>query len=138
MYLHQIIAGAAPHDAITDQAILLQGWLQDLGFQSEIYAGHIETGFETSIRPMQSYRDRGEPYIIYHHSLGTDVVDQVLALRKRLWIALWIGALVLACASQEARAEPQTLQPFVDVASHSCLSATLGIGKFILSEVPLS
>ena len=84
MQLHQILAGASPHDAITDHALRLQLWLRELGFQSEIYAGHIETGFRTTIRPLHSYRDRGELYLIYHHSLGSDVVDTVLQLGKRL------------------------------------------------------
>lgn len=77
MQLHQVIAGASPHDAITDHALRLQSWLRQLGFSSEIYAGHIETGFSTDIRPWHSYRHQGEPYLICHHSLGSDVADDV-------------------------------------------------------------
>lgn len=86
MQLHQILAGASPHDAITDHALQLRAWLQALGYASHIYAGHIETGFQTDIQPLENYRDRGEPYLIYHHSLGSDVVDKILGLGKPLFL----------------------------------------------------
>ena len=86
MQLHQILAGASPHDAITDHALQLQVWLRELGYASEIYAGHIETGFQTNIQPLSRYRDQGETFLIYHHSLGSDVVDMVLQLGKQIML----------------------------------------------------
>lgn len=83
--LHQFLTGATAGDAITDHALLLQGWLRELGFVSEVYAWHLHPSMEGSVRPMQAYRrGRGEAWGIYHHSIGSDVPDFLLGQGMRL------------------------------------------------------
>ncbi|MFT5196575.1 MAG: glycosyltransferase involved in cell wall biosynthesis [Cellvibrionaceae bacterium] len=78
--LHQLIIGATPRDAITQNAILWQRWLQEAGYVSEIYATSIDDGCKSKIRPWHSYQTNGqEKGLIYHHSLGSPIVDQLLS-----------------------------------------------------------
>lgn len=77
--LHQILTGAVANDAITDQAFLIQRWLRQLGVQSEIYGLYVAAELEERIRPLSSYRPKGSaPYVIFHHSIGSEVVERVL------------------------------------------------------------
>lgn len=83
--LHQFLTGATAGDAITDQALLIQGWLRDLNITSEVYAWHLHPSMESSVRPMQAYRRaRGAEWGIYHHSIGSDVPDFLLSQALRL------------------------------------------------------
>ncbi len=74
--LHQFLTGATSGDAITGQALLMRGWLRELGFVAEIYALHIHPSVEDQIRPLTSYRRaRHEKWAIYRHSIGSDVPE---------------------------------------------------------------
>lgn len=79
--LHQFADAATTGDAITDQIFLIRRWLRDMGFVSEIYAEHIADKLTAEVRPITSYRHSpGEQHLVYHHSIGSDVADRVLAL----------------------------------------------------------
>lgn len=83
--LHQFLTGASAGDAITDQALLIQRWLRDLDFKSEIFARHMHHDMDEGIRPMGGYlRDRNEEWGIYHHSIGSDVPDFLIRQGLRL------------------------------------------------------
>jgi len=74
--LHQFIAGASPADAITDQALMVRGWLRDLGFDSEIYSEHIDAGMVSEVKPLNQLRlPGGRPWLIVHQSIGSSFVD---------------------------------------------------------------
>ncbi len=74
--LHQFLTGATAGDAITDQALLLRGWLRDLGFESHLYAQHIHASMAEEVHPLTAYRPaRDGRRVIYHHSIGSDVAD---------------------------------------------------------------
>ncbi|MBK6325369.1 MAG: hypothetical protein IPF56_05405 [Chloroflexi bacterium] len=74
--LHQFLTGATTGDAITDQALLLRGWLRGLGFESHLYAQHIHASMAEEVRPLTTYRPaRDGRRVIYHHSIGSDVAD---------------------------------------------------------------
>ena len=83
--LHQMLEAALIGDATTDQAFLIQRWLRQLGFRSEIYAEHFHPGLEKSIKLASSIRlsDR-EPYLIYHHAIGSDAADRLISLKHPL------------------------------------------------------
>ncbi len=77
--LHQFIIGASPGDAITNHAQLLQRWLREEGFQAEIYAESIHPSLTGAIRPYHEYRpSRSGELVILHHSIGSDLVDDLL------------------------------------------------------------
>jgi glycosyltransferase involved in cell wall biosynthesis len=77
--LHQVTIGATVGDAITDHALLLRRWLREMGFVSEIYAQHIHPDLEKEVRPVATYRPGlRERQLIYHHSIGSEVVEWLL------------------------------------------------------------
>jgi glycosyltransferase involved in cell wall biosynthesis len=83
--LNQVSVGAAPGDAITDQALLLQRWLREVGLRSEIYAEVIAPGLRGSVHYFDQYRPSpGEEWLIFHHSIGSAVVERLAALPVRL------------------------------------------------------
>jgi glycosyltransferase involved in cell wall biosynthesis len=83
--LHQFLTGATKGDAITQHALTIRRWLREMGVQSEIYGEHIHDSVAAEIRPYLTYRPtRHEPYMIYHHSLGSNVADWLLKQTPRL------------------------------------------------------
>lgn len=77
--LHQILTGTTAGDAITDHAFLIRGWLRELGFTSDIYAQHIHDSVADEVRPLTSFRvTPANRFVIYHHSIGSDVADFLL------------------------------------------------------------
>lgn len=85
--LHQVTVGATTGDAITDQAFLLRRWLREMGFVSEIFAEHIHPALGKEVRPVTAYRPRpGEEWLVYHHSIGSSVVELLLDFPLQLVI----------------------------------------------------
>jgi hypothetical protein len=56
--LHQVIVGAGPGDAITDQTLLIRRWLREMGFISDIFAYHIHEAVAGEVRPIAAFRPR--------------------------------------------------------------------------------
>jgi glycosyltransferase involved in cell wall biosynthesis len=78
--LHQFIIGALPGDAITDQAFVIQRWLREAGFRSEIYAESIHPSLFRRVKHYWYYRfSRPGELVILHHCIGSDLVEYLLA-----------------------------------------------------------
>ncbi|HSH02903.1 MAG TPA: glycosyltransferase [Anaerolineae bacterium] len=74
--LHQFTDSLVPGDAITDHAFLLQRWLRQLGFTSEIYTLNLGPGMDTVAHSITTYQpDPAESHLIYHHSIGSNLVN---------------------------------------------------------------
>ncbi|MCB9422037.1 MAG: glycosyltransferase family 4 protein [Ardenticatenaceae bacterium] len=83
--LHQFLTGATQGDAITDHAFVIRRWLREMGFDSDIYALHIHPGVKNEVRPMAAYHPgKREPWVIYHHSVGSEVVEYLQSQALRL------------------------------------------------------
>jgi glycosyltransferase involved in cell wall biosynthesis len=83
--LHQFLTGATAGDAITQQALMMNGWLRDLGFASDIYAWHIHPSMVHAVQSIATYRRaRDETWGIYRHSIGSDVPDFLVEQGLRL------------------------------------------------------
>jgi len=83
--LHQILTGATFGDAITMHALDIQRWLHATGIRSQIYALHLHESMAEQVRPLATYHPgRDEPFVIYHHSIGSEVPDFLLARPPRL------------------------------------------------------
>ncbi len=82
--VHQFIVGASPGDAITDYALLLQRWLREDGFRSEVFAESVDPDLAKEVHTYLRYRPShpGE-MVILHHSIGTALVDGLLSLDVR-------------------------------------------------------
>jgi glycosyltransferase involved in cell wall biosynthesis len=83
--LHQFVVGAFCGDAISTQACILQKWLRAHGWQSEIYAEHIEPELAGGIMPYTCYRPgtSGEVAIL-HHCIGSPMLHYLLRHDFRL------------------------------------------------------
>lgn len=76
--LHQFVAGVEPGDAITDQALIIRGWLRALDFDAHIYAEHIHRDLESEARPISGFRvGRDGPWLIAHHSIGASFLGEL-------------------------------------------------------------
>ncbi|MBN1978916.1 MAG: glycosyltransferase [Anaerolineae bacterium] len=85
--LHQFIVGAAPGDAITDQALLLRRWLRQDGFRSEVFAESIAPEMAADVQTYLGYRpSRPGELVILHHSIGTALVDDLLSMDVRFLV----------------------------------------------------
>lgn len=79
--LHQFLNGAAPGDAITDQALLIQRWTRELGYDSQLFAEHIHPAMADQVRRFDTYRpEADETHVIYHHAIGSDTVAMLQSL----------------------------------------------------------
>ena len=82
--VHQFHSGTAAGDAITNEMLAWQIHLQQLGYRSEIYAQHIPDALSGAIHDIQSYSPQPGAVLLLHHSMGHDILDQVLAHHHRV------------------------------------------------------
>jgi len=83
--LDQVIIGATPGDAITDEAFLIQRWLRELGFSSEIFAQFIDPALTNQIRPMSAWHPQANAeWVAYHHSIGSAAAERLMATARKL------------------------------------------------------
>jgi len=76
--LHQFTEAISAGDAVSDQVFIIQRWLRELGFVSEIYAERIRPGLEDRVRPAREYRPHTtETCLIHHHAIGSDIADRL-------------------------------------------------------------
>ncbi len=80
--IHQVVAGAAPHDAITNHALASQQVLRDMGAASEIFcdAQHLAPALHGAIRAHDEWRMVASPgdAAILHYSIDSPAFDHVL------------------------------------------------------------
>ncbi len=74
--IHQLTAGFAYGDAISNQAILFRDYLRSLGYKSKIFTEHIDP---LMVREAEKFNDgkkiKNNHAIIYHHSIGCGLTD---------------------------------------------------------------
>lgn len=80
--VHQIAAGAVPHDAITRHLLASQEVIRGMGLRSEILveADHIHPGLAGAILPHRRWDEIAEPgdAAILHYSIASPAFDWVL------------------------------------------------------------
>lgn len=77
--LHQAVEAILPGDATSDQVLLLQRWLREMGLQSDIYAALNKGGQREGVRPFAPQDLAGEDLVMFHHTMGSDMLDQLAA-----------------------------------------------------------
>jgi glycosyltransferase involved in cell wall biosynthesis len=79
--LHQFTEGAYVGDAVSDQAFLIQRWLRELGFESQLYAERIQSELAGRVLPAGEYRPRpAETCLIHHHAVGSIVAGRLMEI----------------------------------------------------------
>ena len=80
--IHQILAAAAPGDAITNAALEFRDVLR-LAAPSEIYARHVAPELNSEVRPLWDFSDRERRgVLLYHASIGEPSVTAFLHSRR--------------------------------------------------------
>ena len=75
--VNQFHSGTAHGDAITNEMLEWREHLRRLGLRSEIYAQHIPEGLN-GVLPIDEYDPSPGAVLLLHHSMGHDILDQVL------------------------------------------------------------
>lgn len=71
--IDQFVAGFSLYDAISNETVLMQAAIHELGFHGDIFAEHIHSKAAHLVKPFQSWdrRQRHHTKIIYHFSIGS-------------------------------------------------------------------
>lgn len=124
--LHQLLAGAAPGDAVTDQAFAIRRWLRSRGLRSDLYAESVHPALQGEVHyhtRLTSATAGGR--LIYHYSIGSETIDQAKSLGARLLVVYhnvtppeFVAAVDPRLASQlaDGRERLATLAPCTDLA----------------------
>lgn len=81
--VHQVVAGIAPRDAITNHAFAAQKVLRNMGLRSEIYAdpAHVAPALAHLVRPFSQLTAEGQErdVAILHYSIDSPAFDYAVA-----------------------------------------------------------
>jgi glycosyltransferase involved in cell wall biosynthesis len=81
--MHQFLAAAAPHDAVTNQALALQDELRIRGIASEIIAEHVDVSLEARVARLNPQRVPRGP-ILLRYSIWSKAAQAALEHASRL------------------------------------------------------
>jgi glycosyltransferase involved in cell wall biosynthesis len=76
----QVLSGAGPHDAITNEAIGFRGYFSHWGWGGTDHAVRIAPGLNGSIAPIAELRPDPDDVLLIHHSAGAPRLGELLAL----------------------------------------------------------
>ncbi|MDX1417597.1 MAG: glycosyltransferase family 4 protein [Candidatus Promineifilaceae bacterium] len=80
--LHQFTEGIYSGDAVSDHAFLLQKWLHEMGFESNIYALKIDPELKERVLPVETYQhSQKERFVLYHHAVGSEIAELLQKLK---------------------------------------------------------
>ncbi len=145
MRVHQLIAAAAPGDAVTDQALAWQGILRDWGVEGLVIAEHVHPALEGRARRVDrsAAELRRAEGLVLHYSVWSRVVDEALAAPAPLAVCYhnvtpgdllrpWSRALADACDRGRAalpRLAGRTAALIADSAFNARELAEAGLGE---------
>lgn len=79
--MHQFTEGIYKGDAVSDHVFLIQRWLRDMGYISNIYATTYDHSLAGIALPLDDYRTvKEEQAIVYHHAVGSEMADRLAAI----------------------------------------------------------
>ena len=81
--VHQFHSGSSTGDAITNSMFIIQKWLRDHCYQSEIFVEHRDPRLADRLFEIGDLPQHGDYVLIVHHSLGYDACGQIIALPAR-------------------------------------------------------
>lgn len=85
MQIHQILAGYADGDAISNQAIQLREIFRRWGHRSEIYAepSRVSPSLKQDCRPLADYSAQVDDLVLHHYGIASPAVEVFLAAGGR-------------------------------------------------------
>jgi L-malate glycosyltransferase len=124
--VQQILSGAGPRDAITNQAMQFRLRFRESGWGGADYAARIDSGLNGSIAPLEGLAVGGDDLLLLHHSAGTPRLGELLRLPNPKLLLyhnvtppewLWDRAPVAALRCAIGREQLSELVRAVDVAA---------------------
>lgn len=85
--IDQFCAGFAPGDAISHEALLLQRYLINAGFESRIYSQHFRDQDAHIVQHYTQFKDRKDSILVYHHSFYSDFLAGLRDVKTRKILA---------------------------------------------------
>jgi glycosyltransferase involved in cell wall biosynthesis len=84
--VHQLLAALAYGDAISNEALAIQGHLRDAGFDSDIFAEHVHPRMARRARPLWQYGEVSSPETVclFHFSIGSAAARLIYHAPDRL------------------------------------------------------
>lgn len=82
--VHQFHSGTGSRDAITKQMFAIQSLLHKIGYNSEIFAEHIEPQLRDKIKPLSLYEGSSDQVLLWHHSMGSYGFDKMMEVPDRV------------------------------------------------------
>jgi len=81
----QLLSGAGPYDAITNQALAWQRMLAEDGIGGEVLAAHMDPAVDGAVRRLEGLDDGagGADLLVVHYSAHAPALDRALALPVR-------------------------------------------------------
>ena len=76
-HIDQFLAGFSAGDAISNEALILQKFLRERGFQSEIFCEQFTDRDSERVRHYKSYHQKRDAILIYHHSFFSGMVERL-------------------------------------------------------------
>jgi glycosyltransferase involved in cell wall biosynthesis len=81
--VHQYNEGTRVGDATTNAMLLVQEFLTDFGFKSEVFAASVDPDLSSRIRHLSELRPGSDDLLLIHHGWFHTLYDQLAALRCR-------------------------------------------------------
>jgi glycosyltransferase involved in cell wall biosynthesis len=84
--VHQLLAALAYGDAISNEALAIQGHLRGAGFESDIFAEHVHPRMARDARPLWQYAEVSSPETVclFHFSIGSAAARLIFHAPDRL------------------------------------------------------
>ena len=123
--IHQVIESITASDAVSDHAFLMQDWLRELGFVSEIFVGSSGSGLKREVQQFTPAAFSQDDLVVYHHSIGSQLIEHLLARQVTLLMMYQnvtppefyeTADPALAAKLVKGREQLQQLRPFVKLA----------------------
>jgi L-malate glycosyltransferase len=124
--IHQILSGAGPHDAITNEALEFRARFREWGWGGGDYADRIAPGVNGGVAPLAAFDAAPNDVLLLHHSARTPRLDELMALPNRKLLLyhnvtpaewLWDHAPIVAAHCHVGRDQLHELVRSVEVAA---------------------
>jgi glycosyltransferase involved in cell wall biosynthesis len=76
--VHQLVASAAPGDAVTDQAFAWRTVLRHWGHKSDVIAEHVHPALIGQVLPLRSAQFRKDDALVLHYAVWTRALERFL------------------------------------------------------------
>jgi len=77
--IHQFTPSITVGDGVSNALFFTQKILKDLGFESKIFANHIDDRLANKVEHIDNYQQDKDHLLLYHHSIGHEHHDKILS-----------------------------------------------------------